>query len=348
MKRKIRTIKKAFSKTPKQLLALGVQRISFSAGKDLSFAYPPSIILEPTNACNLRCISCKKNSAGTQETGFMKVDDLKGLLNQAGKYLSSILFNGFGEPLLHPQFCEFLSLFHTRVPWVKVVFFTNGLLFTDKIIDSAIHNKVHEIIISIDSATAETYRKIRKNDFSILLRNIRMLNEAKKRHKTVLPLVKASFTIMEENRHEIEAFLKLLRSLDIEPGLIEAVNTKWGYGGRVPVPADLDKAYKACRVLFPDIDLGPVFSFVRKPYGPVCPLPFVPYVAWNGDLKVCCYMPLAADYPLGNVFESSFRQVWLNKKSRHVRSELLKKRFLPFCSDCMRAHKPLRTIRAYP
>ena len=82
------------------------------------------------------------------------------------------------------------------------------------------------------------------------------------------------------------------------------------------------------------IDLKSVFPLFNKYSQPICPLPFVPYVAWNGDLKACCYMPIASEYSLGNVFTSSFNKVWHNKKNRYLRTELLHNRLLPFCHDC--------------
>lgn len=338
MEKKIKIIKNIFLKTPTQLLTLGIQRLSFAVGKDFLFSMPSSIILEPTNACNLHCICCRKKSEAPEKEGFLDIGSTHNLLKEIGSHLNSILLNGFGEPLLHPDFCVFLKLFNKELPWAKVRFFTNGLLFSDKIIESIILNEVHEIIISLDSATAETYRKIRDADFSLVLQNIRKLNSAKKYFKKSLPLVKASFTIVEENKNELTGFLELLRALDIEPGLIEVVNTKWGYAGKVPEPNNLREAYKKCRVVFPDIDLKLVFPSFAEYSRPICHLPFVPYIAWNGDLKACCYMPFASEYPLGNVFTSSFHRVWHNKENRYLRAELLHNKLLPFCRDCSLVH----------
>jgi len=339
MGKKVKIIKNIFLKTPNQLFALGIQRLSFAIANDFSFSIPPSIILEPTNACNMRCITCRKKSIRPENTGFMDIYSAIDLLKEIGGYLNSILLNGFGEPLLHPQFCDFISFLHANLPRVKVNFFTNGILLSDKIIESIISNEVYEVIISLDSATEETYRRIRGDDFSLLLQSIRKLNDAKRRSGKGFPLVKAGFTIVKENKDEIESFFKLLRSLDIEPGLIELVNTKWGYSGKAPESVDLKIAYEKCRIFFPNIELKSVFPSFAEYGRPICPLPFVPYVGWNGDLKACCYMPFASDYPLGNVFTSSFHKVWHNKENRYVRSELLHNKLLPFCHDCTRVHR---------
>lgn len=334
MKKEVKAITNIFSKTPAQLFTLGIQKVSFAVAKDFPFSIPPSIVLEPTNACNLQCISCRKKSNLPEKTGFLDIRSAKNLLKEIGGYLNSILFNGFGEPLLHPDFCVFLSMFHKELPRAKVRFFTNGLLLSDQIIKSIIINEVYEIIISLDSTTAENYRKIRGADFSVILQNIQKLNNIKKSFKKKFPLVKASFTIVEENQNELLSFFDLLRALDIEPGLVEVVNTKWGYSGKVPGLSYVKAAYKKCGALFPDIDLKSVFPLFNKYSQPICPLPFVPYVAWNGDLKACCYMPIASEYSLGNVFTSSFNKVWHNKKNRYLRTELLHNRLLPFCHDC--------------
>ena len=50
----------------------------------------------------------------------------------------------------------------------------------DRIYNVFMKNEVYEIIISIDSVTAETYHRVRGADFSLLLQNVRKLNNAKK------------------------------------------------------------------------------------------------------------------------------------------------------------------------
>lgn len=323
-----------FSHTPPQIFSYCMEKVYRSASINFPFTVPPSIILEPTNACNLSCIGCLKNTELKEEFGFMDINKASNLLKDVGSYLSSILLNGFGEPLLHPQFSDFLRLIHEGLPKTKICFFTNGLLLTEALAESIVHHEVYEIIISLDSSTSETYKKIRGGDFSAVIQNIRKLLDIKKKNRKKFPLVKSGFTIAEENRSEFADFIKLIHSIGIEPGLVDIVNTKWGYTGKYSDTDVLKEARDICHSIFPNVDLDIVFPALRHNSKPICPLPFVPYIAWNGDLKACCYMPLASEYPLGNVFQSPFRKVWHSEQNRYLRSELLQNRFLPFCHNC--------------
>jgi radical SAM protein with 4Fe4S-binding SPASM domain len=59
-----------------------------------------------------------------------------------------------------------------------------------------------------------------------------------------------------------------------------------------------------------------------------------PAINWDGSLSPCCF-----DYEsylnMGNVFESSFKNVWNNKKFISLRRNILRnKSSIPICSKC--------------
>lgn len=332
-------IKQIFSHTPSQLFAYSMQKLYMLTQIDFPFSVPPSIILEPTNSCNLNCTGCQKDTKIKDKIGFLDINNATYLLSDIGKYLSSVLLNGFGETLLYPHFRELIRFIHSTFPKTKIIFFTNGLLLNESLAEFIIQEEVYEIYFSLDSASSSTYKKIRGGNFLLLIENIKKLNEIKKRQKKSYPLIKACFTIMEENKNELKDYFGLVHSLGIEPGLINIVNTKWGYTGEQPDIDVLQDAYNICQKVFPELNMNSIFPMLRQYSRPICPLPFVPYIAWNGDLKPCCYMTISNEYPLGNVFSDSFRKVWHNQSNRQFRSELLNNRFLPFCHDCTRILK---------
>jgi MoaA/NifB/PqqE/SkfB family radical SAM enzyme len=75
---------------------------------------PKEICIEPTNICNYRCSFCPQSTAEHQELprGFMKLEHLDIILDkvvQAGAaWNKTIHFTHDGEPLLHPDFPEFV------------------------------------------------------------------------------------------------------------------------------------------------------------------------------------------------------------------------------------------------
>ncbi|MES2692746.1 MAG: radical SAM domain-containing protein, partial [Verrucomicrobiota bacterium] len=75
----------------------------------------------PSLSCRLRCPGCSNWAQSRIRTGTLQMDVslFENLLRQlqAGEYaVESIEYCGQGEPLLHPQFPEFVRLGHRFFP----------------------------------------------------------------------------------------------------------------------------------------------------------------------------------------------------------------------------------------
>ena len=69
------------------------------------------IYIEITNVCNLNCDFCAPHN---RENRFMKIEEFEEILNKISTYTSHIYLHVKGEPLLHPQFPEFVKLAHSK------------------------------------------------------------------------------------------------------------------------------------------------------------------------------------------------------------------------------------------
>ncbi len=113
--------------------------------------------LEPTNACNLRCLHCIRDKL--EDRGHIPLDVLQKILREAKSYgLNYIAITG-GEPTLHPRFDEMLEMVAGEGFKFHVV--TNGFQFKSKVLPilSRPHVKKHlkHISISLDGATAKIH-----------------------------------------------------------------------------------------------------------------------------------------------------------------------------------------------
>lgn len=79
--------------------------------------------LEITNVCNLSCAFCPKTS---REPRFVSVEEFAALIEQVPPLTDYVYLHLMGEPLLHPQLGEILSLCHRA--GLKVSLTTNGTL----------------------------------------------------------------------------------------------------------------------------------------------------------------------------------------------------------------------------
>jgi len=94
------------------------------------FAHPTVVNVELTNFCNLRCKMCVQSAKFVRGRGYMTFETFKALV--AGLSPESSLFiSGVGEPMLHPQFFEFMEYAHKARPKLRLGFTTNGTLITE-------------------------------------------------------------------------------------------------------------------------------------------------------------------------------------------------------------------------
>src|SRR5262249_42078956 len=101
-------------------------------------------------------------------------------------------------------------------------FNTNGLLLTTRIAEKLVELGLGWVNVSIDAATADTYRKIRRSDFARLVANIRALIAA--RGSRPRPQVFINMTLMRENIHEAPAFVRLGAELGVDQVIFQQMN----------------------------------------------------------------------------------------------------------------------------
>ena len=92
-------------------------------------AHPEKIYVELTTRCNLRCPMCLKFAEGSCITeGDMDLALFERLLPALGT-VRTLVLNGLGEPLLHPELETMVALARTALPADGTIGFqSNGLL----------------------------------------------------------------------------------------------------------------------------------------------------------------------------------------------------------------------------
>jgi len=153
--------------------------------------------------------------------GYMKIETIKKLVEDFRTLPAStkeITIPWAGEPLFHPKFEEIITEF-LKDDFCSINLVTNGILFDEKLLKKVVklsaERKNHfNILFSIDSATPETYKKIKKSDsFHRVLNNIKTLLALRKKYGVVYPTLILQFMLMEENKNEVDKFEKLVAAI---------------------------------------------------------------------------------------------------------------------------------------
>jgi MoaA/NifB/PqqE/SkfB family radical SAM enzyme len=162
--------------------------------------------------CQLSCPSCRV----THSKDFVDVPRVE-LIHQ--RVMSSgilditdrLYVTGAGDPVASPLYWGLLKELHQLdLPDSLVVFLhTNGLLLDESHwaqLHQQTQDRVTEIGISVDAATADTYRAIRGGSWTKLWSNINFLNQLQNRRRLMLGMF---YTVQTANYREVIPFIRL-------------------------------------------------------------------------------------------------------------------------------------------
>ena len=189
-------------------------------GRALSLARPTRIDFAVTEACNLSCVHCITFAPQkTRDRSFRTLSDRT--LDAIREDLSYAKYFGFvhgGESLTSPMTFRVLEAIQgakANEPYV-VHLLTNGLLLDEPCAHRLVRLGVNSISVSLDGATAATNDAIRVGGrFDEVIRNIAALTSARARDNLDVR-VGLSFVVMQENAHELTAFMDLAKGLNVD------------------------------------------------------------------------------------------------------------------------------------
>ena len=124
-----------------------------------------------TSRCNLKCPYCFADEFVNKDNEEISAENFKFAVDFIKKGNERIGFIG-GEPLLHPNFDEFMDIVITDEEVKNTIIFTNGLLI-DKHLDKLIHKKVN-ILVNCNSP-----KDLGEVNFEKLKSNLLLLKENK-------------------------------------------------------------------------------------------------------------------------------------------------------------------------
>ncbi len=291
---------------------------------------PPSAEIELTNRCNLACVQCLRSLGLKPYTlGDMSFDTYKIILAQF-PYLMNLSLNGFGEPTMHKQFCEVVEYTRKERPWCKIGIYSNGMLIDENKAEQLIHCGLTELNISIDAATSDTYKRVRRGGkLEVVHENIKRLVEIKKQSKLDLPLIGINFVMLNENEGELVPFIEQAAEFGVDfINCITYASYNWGFQNRrTPenYKHELDAAAKRMEELdvrcksFPSDDIS--WTSAENQFD--CDF------FWGQDLRIThegeitlgCCSPFKETFSYGNILKQPFKKIWNNelfKKNREM------------------------------
>jgi len=299
------------------------QYLSQSLGKPIVRHFPPAVMIEPTNICNLKCPLCLCGNGLLQRPkGMMPLGRFIKLVDQVKHKTGMLILWNQGEPFLNPAFYEMME--YATAQGFYTMTSTNASLELDlpRIVDSGLN----KLIISMDGISKQSYDSYRVNgNFELVLSNMRELVRLKKRATGSKLKVVWQFIIMKHNEHEIEEVKRLAREMGVDRLEFKTVQIY-----RPEDIAFLPTEHKYSRYL----SLGTAFELKTTLKNRCRRLWTQPVINWDGEMSICCY-DKDAMFKIGNIDNSTFKELWLGSAMQKMRRAILNNRkAIEICRNC--------------
>jgi MoaA/NifB/PqqE/SkfB family radical SAM enzyme len=181
-------------------------------------ALPSFVQIEPVGQCNLRCRMCpiefRKDGPPHGPPAFMKFEDFARLIDEF-PHLEELHLQGLGEPMMHPRFFDMIAYAVRR--GARVTTNSNMTLLNPERAERCVTSGLGVLHVSIDGATPETYERIRvRSRLDKVLRNLRLLLDARRRLGSTRPHLHLVMVVMRQNLHELPELVRLAHDWEME------------------------------------------------------------------------------------------------------------------------------------
>jgi len=276
--------------------------------------FPMMCVLSFVYVCNALCPNCPYTNSEIRgdykDAPMMSADTFRIIADECGPHGAWIRLSGGGEPMLHPEAVPLIE--YALKAGAKIGLITNGSKFTEENGRRLLEAGIDMIEFSVDAMDPETYSVVRKGlDWNTLVANVERMGRL---------------------RDELKAPTKLIASGVNQLGVdIDRVAEFW-----TPLVDNFQKR----KYLTWDIN-DPEESANPAPYLPSSeriPCPFL-FERLNIDSRgkvMVCGFDIAAVTDMGNVHETSIREIWQSEGFEHYRRLHLERRGdeLELCSKC--------------
>ena len=277
------------------------------------YTYVPfALQIEPTNNCNLKCISCGPREKMKREKGYMDFNFFQKIIHEASEIgVKKIHLYACGEPLLHPQIIEMIVYIKSKD--LAFTLATNGMLLNERKIKAILNSGVTSadtIIFSILGYSKKVHEKIMVGaNQDIILQNVYDFLQMRKKFHANGPIIKFDFYKMPENEREVAQFVKKWRGIVDRVRVNDASNQFAGFNIQ---GKSITQRKRTCSYIWERM-----------------------VIYWNGDVPLCGEY-IEGTNIVGNLHEKSIKDIWNCEEISQMKKLHKERKFenLPFCARC--------------
>jgi radical SAM protein with 4Fe4S-binding SPASM domain len=186
------------------------------------FAFPESIMIEPSSKCNLKCKLCPSGKGVIKrKKAFLTFTEFKKIMKTAKYFCQKIYFWNYGEPLLNKELDKMIE--YANQYRIYTIVSTNGTIFRKDKIENILKAGLNKLIIGIDTFKGKEYKKFREGgNYNRLKKNIKQIIDLKKdiNSHTIISL---QYLIMSHNEMRLEEMKQQALSLGADEVIIKSL-----------------------------------------------------------------------------------------------------------------------------
>lgn len=328
------------------------------------------LYIEPTNFCNIDCLTCMRNNWDT-DIGFMEEATFARILDGLHQMPAppTVMFSGIGEPLAHRRIVDMIAA--VKALGCRAEMITNGTLLTEKRAKAIIDSGLDVLWVSLDGVRPESYADIRLGaELPRVLENLRRFRRLRRPSHRPVPQIGIAFVAMKRNIGDLPELLQLGKSLGAMHFHVsnllphsEAMNEEILYSQALKNITYLPSIWFR-RLTLPKMDINettaePFLKALTSGYNVVLAgnnmgvsndvCTFIEggsmVVGWNGDVSPCppllhthtgylnSYERVSYRHIVGNVAERDLVSMWLDPEYVAYRERVHSFAFAP-CAPC--------------
>lgn len=285
---------------------------------------PYTLLIEPSNYCNFRCIQCFQSLKGenyiTRSRGLMSMDLYKDIIRQMkewkGPKLKVLKLSLYGEPFTNPDFGEMLRLAKEAEIAERIETTTNMSLLTESLCRQLVEYEIDYIRVSIYAGNQERYRKITNCpsvDINKILQQLQSIQDMKKELHKERPFVSAKMldTYTEENEEFLSVFSEVADEVYIDKPHNWIATEEKSFIGSLYQDQGKELLEELKKTLSNRV---------------ACTMPFTTLaVRSDGSVSPCC-IDWVGETNIGNVKNMSLQEIWDGEKLFEFRKMQLEDR----------------------
>jgi len=289
--------------------------------------FPIYVEISPSGACNHRCVFCAFEYLNYSPRFIDTKSLFKALREMSECGVKSINYSGEGEPFMHKDMVDIIL--YTKKLGIDAAAAINGVLFTKEKAERCL-SSLTWVKISINAGKKETYAKIHgcsEHDFNKVLKNFADMVKIRKSNN-YNTTIGAQMLLLPENQDETVMLAKTLKNIGIDylvvkpfikhPMSAHRIDSQFRYKDLLSLEDELKPLNSGSfKVIFRAHAMEKIES-QERPYKKCLGLPFFTEIISNGDVYSCGPYLGNKKYCYGNIYENTFKEIWLGEKRKNI------------------------------